>query len=250
MQFENKVVLVTGSGSGIGEATVLHFAKEGADVVIVDYNEGNARKVAEKVKEFGKRVLVIKTDVSKDVEARTAIEKTINEFGRLDVLVNNAGIAREGLLIDGTIMNHFDEVLSVNLRGAVLMTSLATPYLIKSKGAVVNTSSIVTKSLNSLRGFPCYGIAKAGLDHFTREAAYELAPSGVRVNAVSPGPVNTNMAINCNLDVDASKIAETTALKKCALPEEVANVIVFLASDKASSVTGSSYALDNGISLM
>lgn len=250
MQFENKVVLVTGSGSGIGEATVIHFAKEGAEVAILDYNEANAQKVAEKCKAFGKRVLVIKADVSKDEEAKAAIKQIFEEFGRLDVLVNNAGIAREGKLLDNTLMNTFDEVLKTNLRGVVLMTSLATPHLIASKGCIVNTSSIASKNPKSGRDYPSYGVSKAGVDYFTRVAALELAASGVRVNSVNPGPVYTNMNINNNLDFDIEKFGEFTALKRCSAAEEIAELIVFLASDKAKSVTGSLYEIDNGMNLL
>ncbi|CAB3256818.1 unnamed protein product [Arctia plantaginis] len=249
MLFENKVVVVTGAGSGIGEATVIHFAKEGANVVILDCNEASAQKVAEKCKAFGKRVLFMKTDVSKDDEAKAAIEKTIEEFGRLDVLINNAGIVRKGKLVNKTIMNTYDEVLNTNLRGVVLMTSLATPHLIETKGCIVNTSSIVSKDIKHGSAYPSYGVSKAGVDYFTRVAAFELAESGVRVNSVNPGPVYTNVYKNNNIDYTMDNVADTVALKRVSDPEEIAELMVFLASDKAKSVTGSCYEIDNGMSL-
>ncbi|CAB3256807.1 unnamed protein product [Arctia plantaginis] len=250
MSFENKVVLITGSGSGMGEAAALLFAEKGANVIILDINEESANKTGEKCKQFGHKVLVIKTDLSKDDEAKNAIEQTISVFGKLDVLVNNAGIARQENLLSGNIMQTCDEVLNTNLRSVILMTSLATPYLIKTKGCIVNTSSIFSKVTSLGAHYPVYAVSKAGVDCFTRVSALELAPSGVRVNAVNPGPVRTNIIKNSNLDGTYDDFGAKTALKRCSEPQEVAELIVFLASDKAKSITGCTYGIDNGAQLV
>ncbi|XP_075984113.1 3-oxoacyl-[acyl-carrier-protein] reductase FabG-like [Anticarsia gemmatalis] len=249
MSFKNKVVLVSGSGSGIGEATAILFAKEGANVVIVDCNEETAKNTGEKCKEFGNKVLVVKADISKDEEAKNIIETTVENFGKLDVLINNVGITRPGNLAEGTIMDNYDTVMNTNLRAVVMMTSLATPYLIKSKGCIVNTSSIASVVLNKMSDYPCYCLSKAGVDSFTRIAAIELAAFGVRVNAVSPGPVYTNVFKNCNMPGSMDDFAAVTLLKKCSDPKEIAGVIAFLASDAAGSITGSDYVIDNGMGL-
>lgn len=251
MNFENKVVLVTGAGSGMGRATAILFGKLGADVVIVDCNEEAANKTAEQCKGFGKTVLVIKADVAKSEEAKNAIDKVIDNLGKLDVLINNAGIARQGDLLSGNnIMDTYDEVINTNLRSVVLMTSLATPHLIKTKGCIVNTSSIFTTAIHQANKMAAYTISKAGVDCFTRLAALELAPKGVRVNAINPGPVPTNILINAGIDGNLNDLAKATALNKVSDPNEIANLIVYLASDKAKSMTGSNYIIDNGMSLM
>ncbi|CAB3256810.1 unnamed protein product [Arctia plantaginis] len=248
MSFENKVVMVTGAGSGIGAATAIIFAKEGANVVVLDYNEETAKQIGEKCKEFGKKVLVLKTDVSKDEEAKKAFEKTISEFGQLDVLVNNAGIGRTETLFN--YMETCDLILNVNLRSVMLMTSLAIPHLIKTKGSIVNVSSIFS-TLNR-RGlvYYNYAVAKAGVNCFTRLTAKDLAPYGVRVNAVRPGPVYTNILASQGLDTTFDDFVDTTALKRCSQPEEIGDLIVYLASEKAKSVTGSIVDIDAGMSLV
>ncbi|CAB3256805.1 unnamed protein product [Arctia plantaginis] len=249
MSFKNKVALITGSGSGMGEATAILFAKEGANVVIVDWNEEAANKTAEQCKKFG-RVLVVKTDVSIDEEVKNAIDKTIKEFGKLDVLVNNAGITREHNLLSGNIMESCDLVLAVNLRSVILMTSIATPHLIKTKGCIVNMSSIFSSMTNLAVRFPVYAVTKAGVDCFTRVSALELAPKGVRVNAVNPGPVYTNILVNAGIDGNFDDYAKATPINRSSDPEEIANLILYLASDKARSITGSTYPIDCGMSLM
>lgn len=250
MKFENKVVLVTGSGSGIGEAVAILFAKEGANVVIVDCNEETANETGEKCKEFGKSVLVIKSDISKPEEAKNAIDRTIDKFGHLDVLINNAGIVRQGDILSGTIMNTYDEVLNTNLRSVVLMTSMSSTYLTKTKGCIINTSSVLSTEVLKGRKYPAYTISKVGIDVFTRLSAAELGPLGVRVNAVNPGPVYTNLLSNAGLHTDWDNHTKATTLRKGSDPQEVAELIVYLASDKARSITGGTYLIDNGKSLV
>lgn len=245
MSFKEKVVFITGASSGIGAATAVAFAKEGANVVIVARNEAKMGKVAEECEQFGKRPLVVKADVSKDEEAKAAVDKTIVMFGRLDIVVNNAGILRYGCLLDGRITEALDELIATNLRAAIHLTSLAAPHLIQTKGSVVNISSVDGSSVVPPLLVP-YSVTKAGLDHFTRGAALELAPHGVRVNAISPGPVYTDIYDNSGPvhPLDNSNIK--TALGTISEPVEIADLILFLSSDKAKAITGSNFLSDNG----
>ncbi|KAH9641643.1 hypothetical protein HF086_009989 [Spodoptera exigua] len=249
--FANKVVLVTGGSSGIGAAAVEAFAKEGASVAFVGRNEAKLKEVASRCQQHGAKFLVIKADVSKDEEAKTIVQQTIDKFGKLDVLVNNAGILRHGTVLEPNLIDNFDEIMKTNLRPVVLVTNLAVPHLIASKGSVVNVSSILSTWIK-LPGMISYAMSKAAMDHFTRGAATELASYGVRVNSVNPGPVTTDIRQNANMPTELSEenvVEKATALGKAAESEEVADIILYLASDKARSVTGSCYIMDNGMFL-
>ena len=249
--FANKVVLVTGGSAGIGAATVEIFAKEGASVAFVGRNEVKLKEVASRCEKLGAKTLIIKADISKDEEAKTVVQKTVDKFGKLDVLVNNAGILRNASILDPNLLENYDEVLNTNLRPVVLITSLAIPHLIATKGNIINVSSVLSTWIKN-PGSISYSMSKAAMDHFTRGAATELAPHGVRVNSVNPGPVITDMLTNATMPSDLSQdnIAEKlTALGKFSDADEIGDIIVYLASDKARSVTGSCYLIDNGMYL-
>ncbi|KAJ8713153.1 hypothetical protein PYW08_008457 [Mythimna loreyi] len=250
MSFKNKVVVVTGSGSGIGAAAAVLFAEEGAHVVIVDCSKTRANITAGKCEQYGNKVLVIVADVSKQEDDEKIIKQTIETFGKLDVLVNNAGTVVEEKILDGTILYTYDKIMNTNLRSVVVLTSLAAPHLAKTRGCIVNTSSVASTNIKAGRPFPSYCVAKAGVDSFTRASAFELASSGVRVNAVNPGPVRTNIFEHAGLSENWEDFSKSTVLKKASEPKEVANLILYLASDKASSITGACYLIDNGMALM
>lgn len=250
MSFSNKVVIVTGSSSGIGASTAIFFAKEGANVVIVGRNETNLNNIANQIGKIGKKPLVIKADVSKDEDLKLIIKKTIEKYGVLDVLVNNAGMTSMATILDEHLPQTFDKVMNTNLRSAVLLTNFAAPHLIKSKGNIVNISSVAGTSQIADMGFgnAAYCTSKAGMDHFSRVAALELAEKGVRVNVVSPGPVETPI-IEQTGNTDWAPIVATTALKLLTQPEEIADMILYLASDKARCITGSTFVIDSGMKL-
>ncbi|KAJ8713152.1 hypothetical protein PYW08_008456 [Mythimna loreyi] len=250
MSFKNKVVVVTGSGSGIGAAAAVLFAETGAHVVIVDCSETRANTTAGKCEQYGNKVLVIIADVSKQEDDEKIIKQTIETFGKLDVLVNNAGIVLKGTILDGTILDTYDKIMNTNLRSVVVLTCLAAPHLAKTKGCIVNTSSIASTKVKNGYPYESYCVAKAGVDSFTRASAFELASSGVRVNAVNPGPVLTNLLEHAGISGNWERSSKSTALKKASEPKEVANLILYLASDKASSITGACYLIDNGMALM
>ncbi|XP_034827787.1 3-oxoacyl-[acyl-carrier-protein] reductase FabG-like [Maniola hyperantus] len=249
MSFANKVVIVTGASSGIGEATALLFAKEGADVVIVGRNDIKLKVVAAQCEEVGKKPLKVIADISKEDEAVTIIGQTISKFGKIDVLINNAGIIRLGKITDGTIMKTYDELVNTNLRSAIHLTTLVTPHIIKTKGNIINISSAGCLKLQTPL-LLAYAISKAALNIFGQGAAMELAPHGVRVNTISPGPVYSDIWDNANLPSDALKGVDfKVPLNRVSKPEEIASLALYLASDKAVGITGSNYLSDNGYAL-
>ncbi|XP_037292686.1 uncharacterized oxidoreductase MexAM1_META1p0182-like [Manduca sexta] len=249
MSFASKVVIVTGASDGIGAATAIKFTKEGADVTLVGRTEDKLAKVAAECAKHGKNPLVIKADVSKDEEAKTIVARTIQTFGKLDVLVNNAGIFFLDDIMKPNFMETFDSTMNTNMRAVALITHLAAPHLVETKGNVVNVSSIGA-TMVKYPNFVSYKTSKAALNHFTRSLALELAPHGVRANLVSPGPVYTDIFNKAGLADFVSDLKTETALKRVGEPDEIADVILFLASEKARSVTGSDYLSDNGSLLM
>ncbi|XP_072934768.1 uncharacterized short-chain type dehydrogenase/reductase y4vI-like [Epargyreus clarus] len=247
MSFANKVVLITGASSGIGAATAVLFTKEGANVAIVGRNEAKLKIVEQNCAKNGKKPLVIKADISKDDAAAAMVKKTVDTFGKLDVLVNNAGFAKFGTVLDGNIMEAYDAIMAVNVRALIYITTLAVPHLIKTKGNIVNISSVAASSVPIMPIMTSYYVSKAALNHFSRAVALELAPHGVRVNTISPGPVKTDFLENAGASFDTEDVK--TALGRVSESEEVADVILFIASDKAIAITGSDYITDNGFLL-
>ncbi|CAG9791676.1 unnamed protein product [Diatraea saccharalis] len=247
MSFSGKVVIVTGASSGIGAAVAVMFCKEGASVALVARNEKKLMDVSVKCSLVGGKHIIIKADVSNDEDAKRIISETVTKFGQLDVLVNNAGIIAFGSILEGTILETYDKIMKINLRAIVHLTMLAAPHLVKTKGNIINISSIAG-SIVVDSFFSAYCCSKAGLDHFTRSTAAELAASGVRVNAISPGPVVTDIFDNAGFTPDlVSKLQ--TPLGRVSQSEEIADLILYLASDKANGITGSNIVSDNGCML-
>ncbi|XP_050362825.1 3-oxoacyl-[acyl-carrier-protein] reductase FabG-like [Nymphalis io] len=244
MSFKNKVVIVTGASSGIGASASIMFSKEGAHVVMVGRNETKLAAVAAQCSS----PLVVPADVANDDDARRIIDQTINKFGKIDVLVNNAGLSVEnGGILGNDMMKAFDTVINVNLRAVVHLTILAAPYLVKTKGNIVNISSISGIMPPFGPGMTNYYVSKAALNHFTVSAATELSPLGVRVNTISPGPVRTDFMENAKSALTWDDFPPMTLLNRVSEPEEVADLILYMASDRTKSVTGSNYVTDNGM---
>ncbi|CAH2240051.1 3-oxoacyl-[acyl-carrier-protein] reductase FabG-like [Pararge aegeria] len=243
MSFKNKVVIVTGASSGIGAATAVEFSSQGAKVIMVGRNETKLTKVASKCS----HPLVLLADMAKDEDVKRIVDQTIKKFGQIDIVVNNAGLSRNGGLLEDNIMEAYDTIMNVNVRGLVYLTSLAAPYLAKTKGNVVNISSAAAFFTPPIAGAISYYISKAAVCHFGACAAAELAPYGIRVNTVSPGPVKTDLFENCNIDIKYKDFEKLVALGRVSEPKEIADVILFLASDKAKGITGSDFLADNGM---
>ncbi|PZC82084.1 hypothetical protein B5X24_HaOG211174 [Helicoverpa armigera] len=249
MSFQDKVVIVTGSSSGIGAAIAVQFAEEGAKVAIVGRKQEKLNNVAKKC---GKP-LVLVADVSKDEDAKRVVDETLRVFGKIDILVNNAGIADPAGIQSEDAMAVFDKVMTTNLRSAVYLTHLAAPHLVKTKGNIVNISSVAAYRTVSKDAF-AYCASKAGLDHFTRAVALELASSGVRVNTINPGPVLTDVFENMGATREQQAaffkgVGQTMPLKRVSIPEEIGDLVLFLASEKARAITGSNFVSDNGAML-
>ncbi|XP_063894556.1 3-oxoacyl-[acyl-carrier-protein] reductase FabG-like [Helicoverpa armigera] len=244
MSFVNKVVIITGASSGIGAATAILFSQEGANVVLVGRNEIKLASVARKCE----NPLIIKADVTDMDDAKRMIAETIDTHGKIDVLVNNAGIVRYESILDENVLETFDALIDTNLRALFNITRLAVPYLIETKGNIVNISSIAGKIVPDSR-LVAYGISKAGVDNFTKGLALELSKYGVRVNAISPGPVKTDILENAGDETPWECFSAAMPLGKVGEPDDIGHLVLFLASDKACSITGVDYVCDNGVML-
>lgn len=244
MKLKNKVAVITGSSRGIGRATSLLFAKEGANIVInYSSSKKEALAVVAEIKKIGAQAVAIKCDVSKESEVKKMMDTTVKTFGKIDILVNNAGLVYDVPLFERT-MAQFRRTIDVNLIGNFLCSKYAAKYMLKKTGGkIVNVSS--NNVINSFSPESIdYDAAKAGIILLTKNFAKELAPK-VNVNAIAPGWVNTDM----NKDLPKKMIQEETQktyFKRFAQPEEIAQTILFLASDDASYITGSVLVVDGG----
>jgi NAD(P)-dependent dehydrogenase (short-subunit alcohol dehydrogenase family) len=245
---EKKVLLVTGATSGIGKAVALRFAQAGASIAAVGRDEQALLRLGEQITGSGAEFLPISADLSRAGESGKVVAKTLEHFGGIDVLVNAAGHISSGN-IENTAPSAWDAMLEINLRAPFLLMQEALPAIIKRRGNIVNVSSVT-----GLRAFPgvlAYCVSKAGLDQLTRCAALELAAQGVRVNAVNPGVVVTEIHKRGGMseeqyDAFLEHSKTTHPLGRVGRPEEIAELIFFLASDRASWITGATYSIDGG----
>ncbi len=246
-----KVVFVTGATSGIGHAVALKFAAASAQVVALGRNQSALREVETAIKDAGGEPLTLAVDITNIGESQRAIDETVNKFGGLDVLVNAAGHISTGS-IENTSLAAWDAMMNVNLRAVFQLMQIAAPYLTKTKGNIVNVSSVT--GLRSFPGVLAYCVSKAAVDQLTRCAALELAPQGVRVNAVNPGVVITEIHKRGGMsEEDYEKFLEhsktTHPLGRVGDPKEIAELVCYLASEKASWITGATYQIDGGRAL-
>jgi NAD(P)-dependent dehydrogenase (short-subunit alcohol dehydrogenase family) len=249
--FADKVVLVTGATSGIGRAVARRFAESSAHVVSVGRNQAALREVESEFKRAGRETVTMAADVTEENDVRRAVDDAISRFGRLDVLVNAAGHISTGSIED-TSLEAWDAMMNVNLRAVFQLMQLATPHLIKTAGNIVNVSSVT--GLRSFPGVLAYCVSKAGLDQLTRCAALELAPKGVRVNAVNPGVVITEIHKRGGMsNEDYERFLEhsktTHPIGRVGDASEIAELVFYLASEKASWITGATYQIDGGRAL-
>lgn len=245
MNFVNKTVLVTGSSEGIGAATIKKFAKLGANVII---NYVTSKKEADvlcddlKVK-YNTKCLCIKCDISNEEEVKNMIQVIIEEFGNIDILVNNAGIAIDTTYDDKTAKN-FRRILDVNLIGTFLVCKYVAPYMLKNNyGKIINISSTNGIDTNYVESLD-YDASKAGIISLTKNLAKQYAPT-INVNSVAPGWVNTKMNKDIDLNLQ-NEYKKNILLNRFAEPEEIANVIVFLASEDAKYINSSIIRVDGG----
>lgn len=242
-RFEGRVALVTGAASGIGRATALRLAGEGARVVLTDLQDAEA--VARDIEEAGGEALFIHHDVSDPVGWERALEGTRERFGRLDVLVNNAGIG-DTATIEETDLDEYAKTIAVDQTGVFLGMKLAAPLLIESRhGSIVNVSSIFGTT-GGFGAFPAYHAAKGAITTLTKNAALHWATEGIRVNSIHPGFIDTPLLEYAKGTPFEDLMVQTTPMARLGLPEEVAAGIAYLASDDASFVTGSELYVDGG----
>lgn len=244
---QDKVVIITGASSGIGRATTKLFVENGAKVIAVGRNMKELQNLRDEIenKDFLK---LTQTDICETKQVEKLVRDTIDNYKRLDILINAAGIIGNGS-VETTTLDEWDKMMNTNLRSMFYLMNKSVPHLIKTKGNIVNVSSVTGP-----RAFPnvlAYCVSKAGVDQLTRCSALELAQFGVRVNAVNPGVVVTNLHKRSGMKdekyedfLEHSK--QTHPLGRAGNPEEIADLIYFLASDKASWITGATYEIDGG----
>lgn len=245
-KLEGKIAVVTGGGSGIGRAIAVRYAKEGANVIIVGRRESALKETSE----LDSKISYVVGDITDSNAIKNIIKKVNEKYnGQLDILVNNAGWCPVKPIVEMTIKD-YDEAFSLDVRALVEMTIATLPLILKSKGNIINLSSVgaTHRSVN----LSMYQGAKAAVENFTRVWALELADKNVRVNAISPGAIRTDIWNVPGLSEEESKkheegIASTIPCKRFGTPEEVANIALFLVSDEASYVTGSIYNVDGGM---
>jgi NAD(P)-dependent dehydrogenase (short-subunit alcohol dehydrogenase family) len=242
MEFDGKVAIVTGATSGIGMTTARKFVEQGGKVAAA----GRKKEVLSKI--AGPNIKTYAVDLLNERDTSAFVQKVREDFGGIDVLVNAAGIIANGT-IENTSLADYDLMMNINVRSLFQLTQLALPSIIERKGNIVNVSSVT-----GLRAFPnvlAYCVSKAAVDQLTRCAALELAPKGVRINAVNPGVVRTNLHRNSGMNEDSyaafvERSKTTHPVGRIGEPEEIADLILFLASSKAGWITGVTYSIDGG----
>ena len=247
-RLQDRVAIITGGAKGIGKATALKMAHEGALVIVLDILSEEASRVADELNSLGAKARAMTADVSKKNEVDQMVEQTLKQFGRVDILVNNAGIVRPALLED-VKEEDWDKVVSVNLKGTFFCTQAVLPTMKKNKyGKIVNIGSRASLGKSDRT---VYAATKAGLIGVTRTWALELAPHNINVNYVGPGPIATELfkSVNPEGSEKTKAIISAIPLQRMGQPQDVANLISFLASDEASFITGQTIFICGGITV-
>ena len=248
MDLKDKVVIITGARRGMGKSHALVLAKAGAKVVVSDISEEDCQKVVEEIEKNGGESLAVKCDVSKKEEVDSLVKKTIERFGKVDILVNNAGICQFKPFLELT-EEEWDRTLNINLKGYFLCAQAAAKEMVKQKsGVIVNIASVASGQVGI--GFPTlahYCASKGGIIAMTEVLAVELAPFGIRVNAIAPGMIETPMIDPMKKDPKMMEaMLAKVPMQRVGKPEEVSNLVLFLASDQSSYITGSTVIIDGG----
>ncbi|HLC28292.1 MAG TPA: glucose 1-dehydrogenase [Dehalococcoidia bacterium] len=246
-KLEDKVAVITGAASGIGRATALLFAREGARVVVADWDESGGSRIAEEIAEAGGEAVSVRTDVSQAEDVRSLINAAVEGYGRLDVLFNNAGVEGELAPTADCSLENWDSVIGINLKGVFLGMKYAIPHMVShGGGTIINNASVA--GVVGFAGLPAYCASKGGVIQLTKAAALEYAKAGIRVNAICPGVIATPMVervIGDNKEMKKSFEA-LEPVGRFGTPEEVARLALFLATEDSSFCTGAPFIVDGG----
>jgi NAD(P)-dependent dehydrogenase (short-subunit alcohol dehydrogenase family) len=248
-----KVMVVSGGASGLGLAAAIKFAKNGYDIVLIDIDKEKEKNAVEEVRKHGAEVIFCNCDISNKGQVNAAAQAAVDRFGRVDVLINNAGLEVRGSILQCT-EEDWVRLYDINLKGIYYMTNAFAPYIIKQGGgAIVNTGSIL--GYRTVPERAAYSSSKGGIDTLTRSMAFDLVKDNIRVNCVVPGAIDTPLirgSINDSPDPTETEksLNSKSIFNRMGKPSEVANVMYFLASDEASFVTGAAYFVDGGWSIM
>lgn len=244
-RFEDKVVIVTGATSGIGVGVAKAFAKEGASVILVGRNTEKGKNIEQEIISTGAKAAFIQCDVSNAEEVQKMVEKAVETFGKIDILFNNAGVMLQSMEIERMPLEDWQKTMDINLTGTFLVSKYAKPYIVKEKGNIINNASIAGLQHYAAGRSYAYSASKAAVIQFSHQMAKNYGEEGVRVNCICPGIVDTPILGTRNRE----EYAQRVPLKRLATPEDVAKIVLFLASDDANYLTGVVLPIDGGVSL-
>jgi len=246
MRLKDKVAVITGGGSGIGRATAIRFAKEGAKIVIADINEVTGEETLGVINQQNQEAIFIKTNVAESKSIQNLMKRAVEHFGRIDILFNNAGIGNSEVRSVDLAEEEWDQVIDINLKSVFLGIKYAMPELKKSgNGVIINTASLL--GLKGRKYVSAYNASKGGVVLLTQNAALEYGKYNIRVNAIAPGIIDTNIIKEWKNDERKWPIlSRANALGRIGSPDEIASAALFLASDEASFVTGATLSVDGG----
>ncbi|HEY9675891.1 MAG TPA: SDR family oxidoreductase [Waterburya sp.] len=245
--FTDKVAFVTGAANGIGRATALAFAREGANVVVADISEQGNQETARMIEELGRQAIAVRCDVTRAEDVKAALDKAVEAFGRLDVAFNNAGVEQAITAAADLAEEEWDRIVGINLRGVFLCMKYEIPLMLKQgSGAIVNTSS--GAGVKGFKGQAAYASAKHGVVGLTKAAALDYASQNIRINAVCPGIIDTPMMgrFSGGTAEGRQRVISQEPIGRMGQPEEIANAVVWLCSDAASFAVGHALVIDGG----
>lgn len=249
MRLKDKVALITGGSLGLGKATALLFAEEGAQVVITGRRKGALKKVADEAKARGSKIDFLVSDVSKEEDCKKAVEYVVDKYGRIDILFNNAGVLHTGKTHE-TPTEVWDKIFAINVRGTYFMSKYAIPHMLaQGKGNIINNSSVL--GLKAVPGVAAYNASKGAVTQLTRSMALEYADRGIRVNAICPGTIVTPMVEGLFEQIGDKEKAEELfksfhPIGRLGRPEEIAHAVLFLCDDNVGFMTGAMLSVDGG----